>query len=394
MLRHAVTAAITATLLVGCAHQPAPPPTEPHELANVPTTAPVAMKLPDTPAGPLDVIATVNGRPILRQQVVQPLLEANGLNILLRIAQLELVRQHAQQAGIVLSTEDIQNERTLTLAGLFKGAAAGDHEKWLDQLLQQQHMTRAEFDMVLQTNAYLRKLVQPIVNRSVTDQVLQDQFNVEYGETVQVRHIQLANMQEVAEARRRLDAGEPFEKVAQEMSRNERTGPLGGELAPFSRGREDIPQGFRDMAFSLKEGEVSDPVEAGGALHLIKLIHRFPPKAVKFEDVKQTLREDVGKRLTDQTMQQLRQQLVQEMIQSLQVGDPVLKQQFDRSLAEQQSQIRDREQIRQELVRQRQDRTPATAPTTMVVPTSTTDIPTGTPTTTADRAPTMTTTQP
>jgi len=50
--------------------------------------------------------------------------------------------------------------------------------------------------------------------------------------TVQVRYIQLDNMKEVAEARRRLQGGESFADVAQSMSRNPRTAPLGGRMIP------------------------------------------------------------------------------------------------------------------------------------------------------------------
>ena len=69
---------------------------------------------------------------------------------------------------------------------------------------------------------------------------------------MQVRYIALGNMREVAEARRRLADGIAFAQVAQEMSRNQQTGSMGGELPPFSRMTPGIPQVFKDTAFACR----------------------------------------------------------------------------------------------------------------------------------------------
>ena len=50
----------------------------------------------------------------------------------------------------------------------------------------------------------------------------------------------------------------------------------------------NVPQVFKDTAFALKNGEVSDPVQADNAYHIIKVENRIAPKVVKFEDVKET----------------------------------------------------------------------------------------------------------
>ena len=44
----------------------------------------------------------------------------------------------------------------------------------------------------------------------------------------------------------------------------------------------NVPAKFKEVAFALKNGEVSDPVEAENAFHLIKVENRIPPKAVQF----------------------------------------------------------------------------------------------------------------
>ena len=57
-----------------------------------------------------------------------------------------------------------------------------------------------------------------------------------------------------------------------------------------------------DVLEALQPGEVSDPVQAEGAYHLIKLEKRIAPKAVKFEDVKESIRKDLTERVVQAVM--------------------------------------------------------------------------------------------
>ncbi|WP_428938586.1 peptidylprolyl isomerase [Fontivita pretiosa] len=335
------------------------------------------------PADP--VIARLNARPITLSQIQQPLIEGYGLNILLNTVQLELAKQQAAREGISVSSEDIQAERELTLAKMFQDADKADYELLVNQFLEQQRISRPEFDLVIQTNAYLRKLVEPKVAQKITEQSLQEAFRQLYGETVQVRHIQLANLQEVMEAKRRLAEGQPFEQVARELSRNARTAGLGGELPPFSRQAGGYPQAFKDAAFALKEGEVSDAVQAEGAYHLIKLERRIPPKAVKFEDVKQSIQAELLDRLVQVGIREQKNELAQEAMRALIIEHPVLKQQYESRLHQREEQIRDRNEIREQFERERRRileraatqpaaTAPATAPTSPSAP-SAADVP-------------------
>ena len=53
-------------------------------------------------------------------------------------------------------------------------------------------------------------------------------------------------------------------------------------------------------------------MQADASYHLIRLEERIAPKAVKFEDVKDSLREDLEQKLVDVRVQQLRGQIGQE----------------------------------------------------------------------------------
>ncbi|MGN6627495.1 MAG: peptidylprolyl isomerase [Tepidisphaeraceae bacterium] len=252
-----------------------------------------------------------------------------------------------------------------------------DREKLLDQFLAQpkapgKMQTRTEFNIVIDTNAHLRKLAEPALKNAITDDVLHQQFDETYGASVVVRHIVVANPQEAMALRARLDAGEDFATLARRYSRNANSARVGGELPPFTINSSSFPENFKRVAFALKVGEVSDPVEADGAYHLIKLEKRNAPKAVKFEDVKESLRQDLQDKLVLEGVKQVRAKLAQQALEQLKINDPILKAEFQKRLDVRNQMIRDRDKIREEMEKERNKpavpvpaTTPASQPATV-----------------------------
>lgn len=320
------------------------------------------------------VIASVNGMPITEDRFLKPLIEGYGLNVLLNVALLEQSRQLAERAKVTVTAEDFQQEMETTLSKTFEDARKEDYPQLLDQLLTSQGRSRADFELVVQTNAYLRKTAEPAVRNRITDEQAQEAFKALYGETVQTRHIEVSNLTEIAEAKRRLAAGEAFEKVAREMSRNDRTAGLGGEIRPFSRQATNIPDVFKEAAFSLKEGEVSDAVQVNGAYHLIKLEKRIPPKAIKFDDVKESLKLDLEDRLLQVQVRALRDQLKQQL-RAMKINDPVLAKQFEEMLTKEDGKVSDRQQVLSKLEEERKAREAAATQPAATQPTTNTSTP-------------------
>ena len=377
------------------------------------------------------VVATVKGLPITLAQLQRPLIEAYGLNMLAKIAQLQVASQDAKSRNVQVTEQDVAAETERYLATLFnedrdpvlkqmngeleRAQAANDaakvaqvredlrreRERLLDQLLQQQKLTRADFDLVMQINTHLRKVALATVDKNqLSDDALRQAFNTLYGEKAQVRHVALNNIQEATEAKRRLAEGQPFEQVAREMSRNQQSGALGGELPPFTRDSPGYPQQFKDVAFGLQQGQVSDPVAADGAYHLIRLEQKVPPKLMKFDDVKEDVREYLYDRLIESRVRELRNEVQREVVTTLVVRDPELKRQYDAQVnrINREDELRDRTDIRRELERRRQqistERGGDGQPPTTVPATAPATPPTTGPTTTAVPTPPPPPTQP
>lgn len=320
------------------------------------------------------VIATVGPVSITANELQEPLMRAYGFTIFKYVVQRDMAKLEARNAGILVTPEEIATERKNTLEQMFpdirgtnEEQLSVERERALDQFLAQPRQgevlrNRTEFDMVLETNAYLRRIVQKSLAGSITDEQVREEFDVQYGTSVRVRHMMFLNPQEAGVAQGRLAAGEPFDKVAREMSRNKETGPLGGLLPPFTANSKFVPEIFRQIAFHMKPGDVSDLVSAEGAYHLIKLEETVRAKAIKYEDVKDAVRSGLEGKLVTEGIKVARAQLAERAVALMKIDDPILRAEFEKGLRARENLIQDKGKIRTEMEKART--TPTTAPAT------------------------------
>ncbi len=142
----------------------------------------------------------------------------------------------------------------------------------------------------------------------------------EFGgdQEVRVRHIflPLPERASAAEEKRvrgegerilqRLKTGEDFAKVAREVSKGPGSDE-GGDLGWIRRGT--IQKSLEDVAFSLKDGQISGLVRAGPGLHLFKLEGRRLGGGKTFEEAKEQIRD----LLTNEQLDTYRQQYLAEL---------------------------------------------------------------------------------
>lgn len=379
-----------AAVLAGCAEQPARVQNLTANVPSSPGNGTVGSTVtPGHAASDDRIVARINGQPVTMEEFLQPLIESHGLQILMGLVQLDLAKQDARESHIAVTPEDITHERDVTLSKMFKDAdvkeqdqlddaeAKGDTEKTsklrtqirsdretlLAQYLDNQHFSATEFDLKVQINAYLRKAADRGLQGKVTDEMVEKEFGVEYGETYQVRYIQLANMQKVAEARQRLKNGEDFGDVAETMSQNARTAPAKGLMPTFSLQTPGLPETFKNAVSILQKGQVSDDtLSLNGNFYIVKLDQKFAPKAVKFENVKDSLRKSMYDRLAQVAMEQFGASLGKEAVAKLEVEDPLLKKIYDKFKADQQAAITDRQKIDEQWKKEREALAASTQP--------------------------------
>jgi peptidyl-prolyl cis-trans isomerase D len=113
--------------------------------------------------------------------------------------------------------------------------------------------------------------------------------------------------QKIAELRDRAVEGEDFATLAKAHSEDPGSADAGGNLGFFPKGIMD--PAFETAAFSLQEGELSEPVRSSFGIHLIKLTGIKPSSVKPFEEVRdqveQAYRKVEGERVYFEMAEQL-----------------------------------------------------------------------------------------
>ncbi|MGC8874847.1 MAG: peptidylprolyl isomerase [Chloroflexia bacterium] len=175
-----------------------------------------------------------------------------------RIIDQELVRQIA--AGLFPPSEEGQPSYAVEVADAEVEARAAQYEAQAggrEELLTQNGFeSYGEFLDFVRGELRVEKLTQA------------------YGlaEQVHLRHIVVATEEEARQVLARLRAGEDFAKVAQEVSLDKGTADKGGEIGWIGRG-SSVPA-IEQVAFSLAEGQLSEPVQTSYGFHILQVLER------------------------------------------------------------------------------------------------------------------------
>lgn len=301
-----------------------------------PTAEPPTSRTENAPPAPKPVssrpIATVNGSPIERQDLVKLLIETRGLSQLQQLVLAEVARQETKRQRIDVSNADIENEYEHTLqADRFNGRdpdklTPARREQLIDEWITSRGITRRELEIAIERQAHLRRLAEKEV--TITEEALREEFRIKHGERVEVRHIQIAAPRVWPRIKKRLDAGEDFEKLVRDFSENVISREKGGLLPPFAvKDDPTVPPEFAKLASQLQPGEVSNPVEAEGRYHILQLVSRIPPDEETFEELRPLLERHLHARLVAQKMEALGERLL--MQARIDIKDATLRRQYD-----------------------------------------------------------------
>ncbi len=100
-----------------------------------------------------------------------------------------------------------------------------------------------------------------------------------------------AALQKIKKIQKELANGADFAKLAKKYSEDITSASQGGELGYFGRGVMD--KAFENAVFSMKKGEISQPIRSRFGYHLIKLEDIRKAKIAKLKDVKKSIRHDL-----------------------------------------------------------------------------------------------------
>ena len=135
-----------------------------------------------------------------------------------------------------------------------------------------------ELRWMIQADLYQEKLMDALADEIETEE-----------DQVWARHMLVATEEETAAIYERLEAGELFADLAAELSTDQGSGALGGDLGWFGEGQ--MVEAFEAAAFELEIGEISEPVESNFGWHVIQVLGREvrPISTDRIEQIRQQI---------------------------------------------------------------------------------------------------------
>lgn len=241
-------------------------------------------------------------------------------SLLKRLIEERLILHEAKRRGIEASDTEIEK-----MIKEFKEQHSFSQED-LEKDLAREGMSIRSYKMLLKDEIMSLKLISINVDSKIiiTDNEIEDFYNankkdyLSSPEKVEIRAIFLclnedASVTEITDFKRkvlkivaRLKDDESFEKLMDQYS-EEYLNSQEGRLGEFVKGALIPP--LDNKAFSMKKGEISDPIWVGEGVYILQLINRTAESYKSVEEVK----EEIKKRLYELK----REKLLNEWIRSL-----------------------------------------------------------------------------
>lgn len=150
-----------------------------------------------------------------------------------------------------------------------------------------------EFKKITLINILLEqelKNIQQVTEKDAKDYYEKNKDQFIKPTEVRLSQIVVKNEEEAKKVYEKVDKGEDFSKIAKELSKDDKTKGSGGDMGFFKKGQLD-PQ-IENLAFSLKKGQVSMPLNRKDGLYIFKVTD-VKGTPIEFEQVKQQLTEQL-----------------------------------------------------------------------------------------------------
>lgn len=202
------------------------------------------------------------------------------------LVDIKVQEKEAQKAGITVTDDEINAE-------IDKAKKYFDSEEKFNEFLTSQKMTMEYLKDTIKKDILVSKLKEKMTaNVAVTDDEVASYYGLHQDQFVSVKasHILLEKEDEAKAMLERVKKGENFNELALQYSKDPSAKQNKGDLGYFRKGQMVEP--FEKAAFSMKAGQISEPVKTDYGYHIIKV-----------EDIKIDKLEDVAAELKTSMLQ-------------------------------------------------------------------------------------------
>lgn len=232
------------------------------------------------------VIATIGEEKITKEDLYQAMKNVSGSVTLRTLILEEVLLQSVNDSDALRKEAEKEVEEQID--------SAGGEDVFQELLNYQQLGSIEEFTYQM----FVSKMFEEVVKEEIdmSDEAIKKFYEEEYAPLMEAQHILVDSEEEAKKALDRINNGEEFDAVAQEVSKDS-TAQNGGLLSPFTQGQM-VPE-FEEAVKGMENGEMSkEPVKSEYGYHIIKTLNNGEKKPL--EDVKEEVEEQyVQKKFSD-----------------------------------------------------------------------------------------------
>ncbi|WP_054956742.1 peptidyl-prolyl cis-trans isomerase [Paenibacillus dakarensis] len=241
----------------------------------------------DTPS----VVASVQDMPITEEEWTSELKKRYGSEVLMTMMNRQVVELEAAAAGITVTPQEIDQELERTSQGY------ESKEIFLQEMEQQLGLT----EELLRAETSYRLTLEKIATANVKvsdaeiDQYLEqhpDQFSPK--KQLKLSIIKVEEEWEAEKVLDRLENGEDFASLAEEVSIDEYTRENGGYLGFVEEDDPFQPEALMEMALSLNKGDIAGPVQLDDSYGIVYVQDIQVPDKVDDHHIRETVRKQLA----------------------------------------------------------------------------------------------------
>ncbi|QCR31074.1 peptidylprolyl isomerase [Lysinibacillus sp. SGAir0095] len=238
-------------------------------------------------SGNSSMIASVDGEKITEAELNEALTAQYGVEVLDTLITDKIIELEAEKLDVSVTDEEIEEEYEDYTNEY------GGEEAFLE-VISSYNMAVEDVKEDIKVYLLTLKLMEDYVE--ITDEEVETYFEenkATYGQAAEVEanHILVEDEKTAQEVIGKLNAGEDFAELAKEYSTDTATKEDGGNLGYFGKG--EMEEAFENAAFTIEIDSVSEPVETDYGFHVIKVTDKIEEKEAEFEDVKDTVYQDL-----------------------------------------------------------------------------------------------------